>query len=919
MAASDDCGCCAGAAARTPAARNNAPGLPTVGYRVGNYAEFRATMLARLSSTDFPALAALTTRAADDWTIALTDAFACVADILTFYQERIANESWLRTAAERRSVLELAGLIGYRLAPGVAASASLAFTLEAAPGQKALAARPVTIPAGSRVLSVPDADQAPQSFETTSAIVAHSEWNAMAAQTGEKIEITAGLTELYIEGSGSQMQPGDAILIAGGERLHDPASPRWALRWIEAIEPDTARGITRLSWSDGLDPVWDAPSAHGAHIYVFRQRASLFGAQAADPNLIANASNAGLFTAAAVPGKQWLGFSIDTSGTAIDLDASYPKIVRHSWVALAGGSGGTAPTGLIELYRVAAVTQLSRSAFGLSAKVTRLQTDGTQNLDKFGLRATQVLAQSETLTLAQRPLLYPVFGSALTLGVRAPGLQPGQMLALSGKRQRVRVPANTGGISFSDGRVPRPGSSFTVMAPPQVQLPANQWQTLEPQQLDPRLPASGVWRWPVLDAAGAAVSITAPAGSMLLQPALDGDDLASETASIAQGADGIHLELATTRLTLSAPVQNCYDRATLLVNANVAPATHGESVGEIGGSGDAAQANQAFVLKQAPLTYVPSGSNPSGGAATLQVRVGGVLWAERPTLYGTGPRDRVYALRQSDTGVTTVTFGDGAQGARLPSAQNNVRFAYRKGLGAAGNLRTGQLSMLLSRPLGVKGVSNPDPSSGGQDPETLDRARRNAPLRMLTLGRAVSAQDYADFARTFAGIEKATATWSGRGPARGIAITIAGSGGSPIPPGSSTQTSLLAALRAFGDRLLPLTLHSYGDARFTLRAAVKTHPDYESARVLAAVEATLRAAFSFEARAFGQPVTLDELYAVVQSVPGVIASTILRLYRIDTGPLAPQPQPRLIAALGGAGPAELLSLDPGKIALGHMP
>jgi len=47
------------------------------------------------------------TRADDDFAIGLLDAWAVVSDVLTFYQERIANESYLRIAtAERRSVLE---------------------------------------------------------------------------------------------------------------------------------------------------------------------------------------------------------------------------------------------------------------------------------------------------------------------------------------------------------------------------------------------------------------------------------------------------------------------------------------------------------------------------------------------------------------------------------------------------------------------------------------------------------------------------------------------------------------------------------------------------------------------------------------------------------------------------------------------
>ena len=63
---------------------------------------------AHLPPPSGPALAALRTRAQDDAAIALLDAWATVADVLTFYQERIANEGFLRTATERRSVLELA-------------------------------------------------------------------------------------------------------------------------------------------------------------------------------------------------------------------------------------------------------------------------------------------------------------------------------------------------------------------------------------------------------------------------------------------------------------------------------------------------------------------------------------------------------------------------------------------------------------------------------------------------------------------------------------------------------------------------------------------------------------------------------------------------------------------------------------------
>ena len=56
-----------------------------------------------------------------------------------------------------------------------------------------------------------------------------------------------------------------------------------------------------------------------------------------------------------------------------------------------------------------------------------------------------------------------------------------------------------------------------------------------------------------------------------------------------------------------------YVRKTVTINANVAPATHGDTVTEVLGSGDAARPNQAFVLKKPPLTYTPS-ADPSGAA-----------------------------------------------------------------------------------------------------------------------------------------------------------------------------------------------------------------------------------------------------------------------------------------------------------------
>lgn len=75
---------------------------------------------------------------------------------------------------------------------------------------------------------------------------------------------------------------------------------------------------------------------------------------------------------------------------------------------------------------------------------------------------------------------------------------------------------------------------------------------------------------------------------------------------------------------------------------------------------------------------------------------------------------------------------------------------YRIGLGAAGNVGANSLTTLIDRPLGVSGVTNPEPGIGGQDAETVADIRSNAPLTVLTLGRAVSLADYESYASTFA-------------------------------------------------------------------------------------------------------------------------------------------------------------------------
>ena len=316
-----------------------------------------------------------------------------------------------------------------------------------------------------------------------------------------------------------------------------------------------------------------------------------------------------------------------------------------------------------------------------------------------------------------------------------------------------------------------------------------------------------------------------------------------------------------------------------------------------------------------------------------------MLWRKVSTLYGCGSNDRVFVTRTDDDGKTTIQFGDGVTGARLPTGQDNVRAVYRKGIGLEGLVKAEQLSLLMTRPLGVKDATNPLAADGADDPESLDQARQNAPLTILTLDRTVSLKDYEDFTRSFAGIAKALATWTWDGQARSVFITVAGPNGAEISSDSKLYNNLLAALAKAGDPCVRLHVKSYRKALFRIAGSVKVAPDHLQEKVLAAVEQSLRKQFSFDARAFGQPVTLSEVIAVMQAAPGVMAVDLDKFYRVAGTKAMRHRVPvskfyrayktkglahRLLAAMPVAGangkvdPAELLTLDPGPLELWTM-
>jgi hypothetical protein len=323
-----------------------------------------------------------------------------------------------------------------------------------------------------------------------------------------------------------------------------------------------------------------------------------------------------------------------------------------------------------------------------------------------------------------------------------------------------------------------------------------------------------------------------------------------------------------TTLSLATPLAYQYKRNSLAIYGNVVKASHGETRSETLGSGDGSQALQSFTLKQPPLTFVPA-PTPVGVDSTLKVYVNDVAWHETDTLAGLGPTDRSFVTRTDDDARTTVIFGNGKQGARLPTGRENIKAVYRNGIGRGGNVLAEQISILMTRPLGVKAVINPLRASGGADKESRDQARENAPLAVMALDRLVSVQDYADFTRTFAGIGKAVARRLSDGQRELLHLTIAGADDIPIDPVSDLYRNLLLALRRFGDPDLSIRVELRELKVLSLSAKVRLAPDYLWEPVATAIRTRLLDVFGFQRRALGQPALLSEVISVIQNVDGV--------------------------------------------------
>jgi Baseplate J-like protein len=862
----------AGASLTGPVGNDNPPGSARLRYRVGVHGTFKEAM--RLAAAESAGLAPHTSRDDASAANAFIDAAAVLLDILTFYNERLINEAFLATATERLSLLEMARSIGYELKPGVAASTHLAFDVQISPGMP----ETVQIEPGVQVQSIPLPGQLPRVFETVESLEARPEWNSFKAKQTRPQIWEAGKPDVTISGAGLNLPLGSKLLV-----MYGPLSAgNWEVVEIAAVFEDYERKVSTYTLAHPIAGPSSAVAAGYPKIYRFLVEARAFGSNAPDWRSLPTSSKRavlGLDDDAPIPSQhlyEWPNFVIHLPEVFSSRFDSIQSIVKADL---------SYATPFIEL------AFEEPSAFSLLSK----------SLDFFFFDQYR----SSTLSLDQdyKDVLVGSFvylddpaGTAL-LEVEGVETISRSAFALSGKSTIITGDADQLAIFRNSVR------SLTVMAGSR-ELPVAEERDPTPLSgkrvlLPSSLPAFAPGR--VLSVEGVAASNDEAVSTLMTVKSLTSHG--SEDAWDVEFAENFPTEI---------------ERSTAIWRGNLVFATEGQSRVQVLGHGDARKSWIEYQLAAGPLTYVSSATDPRGIATTLRVSVDGVDWREVESFYGAQPDEEIYTVRANDADVSFVRFGDGRTGSRPPSGMNNLKAKFRTGLGAGGNLPPGRLNNLMTRPLGLQGVYQPRPSSGGEDPEQSDGARENAPVSVKALGRLVSLSDYADFARAYAGVAKAHAVWGKFGRVQGVLLTIAGVDGAEIPSDSDLGKNFAAAVQSFRDATVLVQIVSYVPRTFIVSARLHCDPRFDSAKIIADARAVLEERYSFGKMHLGEAVTTSTVVSLLQKIAGVVGVDLDYLH-LSSSPATLEMR---LPARGGyvdrdgtVFPAELLTLDSSSLSI----
>ncbi len=256
---------------------SNPPFRPFINYRIGTYSTFKKSLIDSIRRDT--RLAKWTLEFDKDrYGLALVEMWAYLCDILTFYQERIATESFVRTAQLEDSVIKLLQIIGHTSpANGAAASTFVRFIADEKHEQHIMSSSsspPTTlISPGFKVKSVPEKGEESITFETDECVSIKSDHNLLRIDGWKSsFKLKKGSTNLTLDKIYPDLSSNDFLLITDDLNAD-------VIQVIKKIDNDKK---SQVFWTSD-EQLRSEYTLSNTKIYKFTQLARPFGYNASPP------------------------------------------------------------------------------------------------------------------------------------------------------------------------------------------------------------------------------------------------------------------------------------------------------------------------------------------------------------------------------------------------------------------------------------------------------------------------------------------------------------------------------------------------------------------------------------------------------------------------------------------------------------
>lgn len=855
----------------------NRPGLSTIDYRIGSYSDLREHMLLKLDESG--ALAEWTHRLPDDPGIALIEASAEVGDILSFYQDLYANEAYLGTAKWRDSVAALVRLLGYRLAPGIAGRARFAFSVKGA--------LPVLLPAGMGIKAQLDGDDKPSVFETSAELLAQPALSQFhlyrPRQVPDVVYGTATFNLVLDAGASVTLKAGDRIMVGVARDSGDAFDHTQVLVVDKTWQ---SFGNTIVKMKGGITSLKPPP-----HFSIFAPLtfAPLLGAQ-----ISASSSTTQLLAPV-----QFAIKSLTPVSQAPALVSNFAQPLLSLLLAAGLGTPTLSSTHRLHAWKLGS----THRHFGHSAPSTEVNVDAKGRATTSSVSYVRRLNANTgdpavpSITSTQMPLDGEV--SSIVAGTRVlveANLSSRTSGSSGRKRLLERQIVQVDRQSLSWGSLT--GASTVLSVDSDLAI-AEGGTTLgyadirgvsfhevvgDPFTLHADFVPTAAVKGTELHFYGTVADSAALAKRTLLF--VGPDDVLTPATALSTGTGGVDPDQPRFhRVQLDHEfdyTQFDADTPQVTVYGNLVDATQGKTEAQVVlGDGDARAVFQTFAVPKTPLTYLLDTTQAPPQLPELHVWVDGVEWTRADSLFGRGPKEHVYVVREDNDGKSWVQFGDGKTGARLRSGRGNVVAIYRTGDGAHGPLKAGQKPSVDKKVPGFDAAFLLEPVTGGAAPESADGARVAAPGTMQSLGRIVSVADYEAEALAIPGVLKSRAAWASVDGSPLVRVTILTESAAQADADAAAD-ALRAAVRSRGAGRVPLLVVEGARTPVQLHLVVGYDPARRTDDVRVAILEALGAAgeegtgvdsahglFSWQERQFGQGVHGSQIVGAVQNASGV--------------------------------------------------